>query len=156
MSIRYKKKKEGSNSDHYTFYCAQYEKEIAKKRLTDNVNKQRARLTMDRFDCRGYLHVSVPQENAEEVRIKLAHCEAHLRYVNIEIDAAMKKRVEELKDLPPYAVSTFTYGMARYQPHYRSGTKSSSSSLALRSHRSRFKHYGHVYMRTHGGWILTH
>lgn len=102
MSIRYKKKKEGSNFDHYTFYCAQYEKEITKKHLTDNINKQRARLTMDRFDCNGYLHVSIPCENAEEVRVKLTHCEAHIHYVNIEIDGALKTRVEELKDLPPY------------------------------------------------------
>ena len=104
--IRYKKKKEGSDFDHYTFYCAQYEKEITKKHLTDNVNKQRARLTMDRFDCEGYLHVSIPQESAEEVRIKLTHCEAHIHYVNIEIDGALKMRIEELKDLPPYTVST--------------------------------------------------
>jgi len=104
---RYKKKKKGSDFDCYSFYCAQNEKEITKKYLTDDISKRRARLTMDRFDCQGYLHISVPRESAEEVRVKLSHHQAHIRYVDIEIDEPIKKCVEELKDLPPQAVSAF-------------------------------------------------
>ncbi|KAJ7605827.1 hypothetical protein DFH06DRAFT_943878, partial [Mycena polygramma] len=98
----YKKKTEGrsSTASTYTFFCAQNENEVTKTRLTEDVQKRRARMKMDRFPCNGYLHVTVDPHNPAAVRLRAQHHRVHCQYIDISLPDEIKKLVEEMKDQP--------------------------------------------------------
>ncbi|KAJ7230420.1 hypothetical protein GGX14DRAFT_553901 [Mycena pura] len=85
----YKLSKPSAASDSvrmYSFYCAQNEDEVKKSQVNDDPRKRRARMKMSCFPCKGYLHITVDDENLElPLRLKLKHHLSHLHYVNISI-----------------------------------------------------------------------
>ncbi|KAJ7619945.1 hypothetical protein DFH06DRAFT_1341777 [Mycena polygramma] len=82
------------------FFCSQNENEVTKTRLTEDVQKRRARMKMKRFPCNGYLHVTVDPHNPAAVRLRAQHHRVHCKYVDISLPDETKKLVEEMKDQP--------------------------------------------------------
>lgn len=83
----YKKKTASKNSDHvkvYTYYCAQLEGEQTKQRLHEDGAKRRARTTMDRYKCYGWLHITLDDRNLSSSTIRITHHQSHHPYTDIE------------------------------------------------------------------------
>ena len=89
----------------YTFYCAQLKGEQTKHKLTDNTSKRRARMTMDWYQCDGWLHVTVDESDLSMVCIRITHYRWHHPYTDISISDNIAKEIEKLKDLPAAKVS---------------------------------------------------
>ncbi|KAF8871937.1 hypothetical protein CPB84DRAFT_1691780 [Gymnopilus junonius] len=94
----YKKCEKSQTSDlirTFTFYCAQVKREEAKPKLNLDIRKCRARMTMDHFDCNGYLHITMA-EDITFARIRITHHCLHFPYVDIsmtdEVDAIIKEQ----------------------------------------------------------------
>ena len=89
----------------YTFYCAQLEGEQTKHKLTDNTRKRCARMTMDQYQCDGWLHVTVNESDLSIVCIYITHYCWHHPYMDISILDDIAEEIEKLKDLPAAKVS---------------------------------------------------
>ncbi|KAG6907485.1 hypothetical protein DXG01_008775 [Tephrocybe rancida] len=99
----YKKKrisKTNASATVYTYFCAQIKGEETKKRLTEDKSKRRARMCMERFDCDGWLHITVDTDDLTTICICIAHYKCHTPYTSISIPDDVKKLIEEMKDLP--------------------------------------------------------
>ncbi|KAJ7453244.1 hypothetical protein B0H11DRAFT_1741318, partial [Mycena galericulata] len=99
----YKKLKRSTSTETvatYTFFCAQNDKEVTKTRLVDNEHKRRARMKMDRFPCKGYLHVTVDSASRETVLLRVHHHRAHCHYVDISLNDEITKLVEDMRNQP--------------------------------------------------------
>ncbi|KAJ7800075.1 hypothetical protein B0H14DRAFT_2245354, partial [Mycena olivaceomarginata] len=98
------KKKSSSKADKstvtYTFYCAQLKGEESKHTLADDPKKRRARMKMDRFECDGWLHITVNDNNLQLATVRMTHHRCHTPYVDISIPQEVKQMVESMKHLP--------------------------------------------------------
>ncbi|KAF8991912.1 hypothetical protein BDZ89DRAFT_973611 [Hymenopellis radicata] len=56
---------------------------------------------MDRFECSGWLRVTVNNDNASIARIRLTHHHAHTPYLDINLGPKEKSLIDELKHLAP-------------------------------------------------------
>lgn len=84
-SISFKKKQKSRGNESvavYTFYCAQLSGEQTKHKLNEDTRKQRARMTMERFDCDGWMHITLDDED-----------------LDISILPEIAQEIERLKDL---------------------------------------------------------
>lgn len=106
---RYKKSKRGvtdASTTTYSYYCAQNEDEVQKPHLHDDPTKQRARMKMDRFPCKGMLSLTVKNDDLDvPIRLKIRHHEVHLHYVDISIKQDIKEVVEKMRNEPVTNVS---------------------------------------------------
>ncbi|KAF8158821.1 hypothetical protein BJ912DRAFT_830518, partial [Pholiota molesta] len=76
----YKKCKKSKTSDAiktYTFFCAQLRGEETKQKLHENPTKRRARMSMDRFNCNGWLKITMTDGNSSLAGITITHHRAH-------------------------------------------------------------------------------
>lgn len=104
----YKKQKLAAESDQIitsTFYCAQLKGEETKPTLNENLAKRRARMTMDRFNCDGWLHVTTDQRDLTCIMIHITHHRCHVPYTDICLTPAIMELVESLKTLSAAKVS---------------------------------------------------
>ena len=83
----------------YRFFCAQLNGQETKTQLVDDHEKCRICLKMDRFNCYGWLHITMQDSNLKIAKIQLSHHEPHCHYVNIALDDKVKRLVKELKNL---------------------------------------------------------
>lgn len=83
----------------YTYYCAQLEGEQTKHKLNEDKNKQRARMTMDRYNCYGWLNISVDDDDLSFANIRITHHLSHHPYTDISITPEVEEIVEKLQDL---------------------------------------------------------
>ncbi|KAJ7747613.1 hypothetical protein DFH07DRAFT_747615, partial [Mycena maculata] len=82
----------------YTYYCAQNEKKVQRPHLNDDPSKQRARLKMDRCPCGGSLQITMKDDDLSRLlRLKLAHHQPHIPYVDIAIPKPVKDLVQQSK-----------------------------------------------------------
>lgn len=99
----YKKRHISRTSDtikSFTFHCAQIRGEETKQKLTGDLNKRRAQMTMDRFTCNGWLHVTMKDGDQQTAGMCVMHHRSHCPYVDISIDEKVATIVEEMKNLP--------------------------------------------------------
>ncbi|KAJ7691508.1 hypothetical protein B0H14DRAFT_2184980, partial [Mycena olivaceomarginata] len=75
------KKKTSSKADRstttYTFYCAQLKPKESRHSLVDNPQKRRARMKMDCFECDGWLHITVNDNDLRISTVRMAHHRCH-------------------------------------------------------------------------------
>jgi hypothetical protein len=88
----------------YTFYCAQLAGEQTKQKRTET-GKRRARMTMDRYKCGGWLILTINENELASVGIRLTHHRQHPPYTDISILEDIVKEIERLKDLTAAKVS---------------------------------------------------
>jgi hypothetical protein len=91
-------KKRSQSSTTYTFYCAQFEGEQTKKKLTET-GKRRARMTMDRYKCSGWLFVTLNSDDLMTAGMRITHYRCHPPYTDISISDDIADDIERLKDL---------------------------------------------------------
>src|SRR3954453_10999452 len=65
----YKKRQKNT----YIFYCAQIEGEETLNKKVEDEAKRRARMKMDRFGCRGWLRITVDNNDLQTVKVWLTH-----------------------------------------------------------------------------------
>jgi hypothetical protein len=102
MSISFKKKQKSRGNESvavYTFYCAQLSGEQTKHKLNEDTSKRRARMTMERFNCDGWMHITLDDENLETAVIRMTHYQCHHPYLDISILPEIAQEIERLKDL---------------------------------------------------------
>ncbi|KAF8230921.1 hypothetical protein L208DRAFT_1102684, partial [Tricholoma matsutake] len=106
--FNYKKKQVSKTCDGitmYSFYCAQLKGEQTKHKLTDDTRKRCARMTMDRYQCDGWLHVTVNESDLSTVCVCITHYHWHHPYTDISISDNIAEEIEKLKDLPAAKVN---------------------------------------------------
>lgn len=84
----------------FTFYCAQLEGEQSKNALVEDKKKRRARMTMERYDCNGWLHVTVDEDNLSIIGLRITHHQPHHPYTDISIPEDIVHLVEKMKNSP--------------------------------------------------------
>ena len=89
----------------YTFYCAQLKGEQTKHKLTDDTSKQHVRMTMDWYQCDGWLYITVDKSDLSMVCVCITHYCWHHPYTDISISDNIAKEIKKLKDLPAAKVS---------------------------------------------------
>ncbi|KAJ7205813.1 hypothetical protein GGX14DRAFT_367714, partial [Mycena pura] len=90
------------------YYCAQNDHEVKKPKLHDDPRKRRARMTMSRFPCEGYLQITVDDNDLElPLRLKLKHNQSHLHYVDISVSKSIRDLVDGMKHESAANVSPF-------------------------------------------------
>ncbi|KAJ7923296.1 hypothetical protein B0H13DRAFT_1517384, partial [Mycena leptocephala] len=103
------KKKTSSKADRstttYTFYCAQLKAKESRHSLVDNLQKRRAWMKMDCFECDGWLHITVNNNDLRIATVQMAHHRCHTPYVDISIPKEVKQTDESTKHLPTSKVS---------------------------------------------------
>lgn len=99
------KSRTSSAIQKYTFYCAQVRGEEAKVRLHDEPEKRRARTTMDRFECNGYLHVTLDDNDLSIAGIKITHHRSHCAYIDISMTDKVESIIKEMINVPASKVS---------------------------------------------------
>ena len=88
----------------YTFYYAQLAGKQTKQKCTET-GKRRARMTMDRYKCGGWLILTINENELVSVGIRLMHHWQHPPYTDISISEDIVKEIERLKDLTAAKVS---------------------------------------------------
>ncbi|KAJ7580771.1 hypothetical protein C8J56DRAFT_743222, partial [Mycena floridula] len=103
MTRRYRntEKRTSGNASTYVFFCAQLKGQETKQRLVDDPQKRRSRLMMERFDCNGWLRITMTDNDSTTARVDFSHHDAHDCYVNISLGATEKAMVSDMKNLPP-------------------------------------------------------
>jgi len=99
----YKKVETSRTSDSiktFTFFCAQLEGEQTKQRLTEDLQKRRARMNMDRYNCEGWLRVTMTDDDGDVAGVRISHHRSHCPYLDISIPKEVDKIIEEMKDYP--------------------------------------------------------
>jgi hypothetical protein len=91
----------------YTFYCAQLHGEQTKKKLAET-GKRRARMTMDRYKCSGWLFVTLNENELTTACMCITHYRCHPPYTDISISDSIAKEIEGLKDMTAAKVSLIT------------------------------------------------
>lgn len=91
-------KKRNHSATTYTFYCAQFEGEQTKKKLTET-GKRRARMTMDRYKCSGWLFITLNNDDLIMAGVRITHYRCHPPYTDISISDDVVDDIERLKDL---------------------------------------------------------
>jgi hypothetical protein len=97
----YKKKRISPTSDNIvasTFYCAQLKGEETKTKVIEDRSKRRARMTMERFACNGWLHVTTNNEDLKIVNIRITHHQCHIPYTDISMSDDIAELVRSMKD----------------------------------------------------------
>ncbi|KAJ7575316.1 hypothetical protein C8J56DRAFT_750326, partial [Mycena floridula] len=109
MTRRYRntEKRTSGNASTYVFFCAQLKGQETKQRLVDDPQKRRSRLMMERFDCNGWLRITMTDNDSTTARVDFSHHDAHDCYVNISLGATEKAMVSDMKNLPPSKVCLF-------------------------------------------------
>ena len=55
---------------------------------------------MERYNCSGWLHITVDEDNRGVVGLRITHHQSHHPYTDISIPEDVKSIVEEMKNLP--------------------------------------------------------
>ncbi|EJD33290.1 hypothetical protein AURDEDRAFT_77094, partial [Auricularia subglabra TFB-10046 SS5] len=79
------------------YTCSQNSKRQAKPQKHADPTKQRDKISLDTFDCRGWLHITV-SDTIGTVLVKLTHCEDHVHYECIDIPQDVRQLVENCGD----------------------------------------------------------
>ncbi|KAE9401188.1 hypothetical protein BT96DRAFT_791205, partial [Gymnopus androsaceus JB14] len=101
--FRYKTvRKDTTNPEIQTFqfYCAQYTAEQSKPKLHEDPRKHRARDKMDRYDCGGYLRITMQEGYLRDARIHFSH-HTHTPYVSISITPEQLQTIREMRNQSP-------------------------------------------------------
>ncbi|KDR82282.1 hypothetical protein GALMADRAFT_115207, partial [Galerina marginata CBS 339.88] len=90
----------------YTFFCSQLRGEETKQKLNEDPKKRRARMTMDRFDCNGWLRITMTDGYPNLAGIKITHHRTHCQYVDISLTDKVSAIIQAMVDMPASKVST--------------------------------------------------
>ncbi|KAK0433372.1 hypothetical protein EV421DRAFT_1439924 [Armillaria borealis] len=85
----------------YKFFCAQLKGQETKTRLVDDPEKRRARMSMNRFRCDGWLRITMAPGDPTLARIKIKHCNAHCKCVSLALSQGDRDMVRRMKNMPP-------------------------------------------------------
>lgn len=91
-------------SARYMYHCAQVETRQQKSKKGTTEGKPRDKDHMDRFECDGWLHITV-FDDSNIALVKYKHKEDHIHYWSIEVPLDVKEYVENNPDLNPTQVS---------------------------------------------------
>ncbi|TDL14782.1 hypothetical protein BD410DRAFT_680055, partial [Rickenella mellea] len=96
----YKKAEESKSTNRatvYTFYCAQLSGENTKSKAKN----ERLRGKMTRYDCEGWLRVTVSDDMPDTVRVRIRHHSAHGKYTDIAIPDNIKELISQMSNSVP-------------------------------------------------------
>jgi hypothetical protein len=91
------------------YTCAQNACTQNKSQKSADASKQRDKLRMRSFDCKGWL-VMLVAEGSDEITVKLSHKEAHVPYCSVGIPDDVKRFVDANAQLSMTAVSSCPFG----------------------------------------------
>ncbi|KAF8220900.1 hypothetical protein L208DRAFT_1331139 [Tricholoma matsutake] len=80
MSISFKKKQKSCGNESvavYTFCCAQLNGEQTKHRLKEDTRKRCAHMTMEHFNCDGWIHITLDDKDLDVAVICMTHYQCH-------------------------------------------------------------------------------
>lgn len=100
-----KKSRIGAGSTVVSYYCAQLEGEQTKKKVPKDVKKRRGRVYMPRYNCGGWLNITVPDNRTLATRIRMRHDIPHPHYSDISLPKDVQALIEEMKGSTPSDVS---------------------------------------------------
>lgn len=63
-------------------------------------------MTMDRYPCYGWLHISLDEEDLSSATIRITHHRPHHPYTDISITPEVEEIVDKFKSLPAAKVCT--------------------------------------------------
>ncbi|KAF8220867.1 hypothetical protein L208DRAFT_1072551, partial [Tricholoma matsutake] len=82
FNFKKKQKSHGNESVAvYTFYCVQLSGEQTKHKLNEDTRKQHAPMTMEHFDCDGWMHIMLDDKDLEMAVICITHYQCHHPYL---------------------------------------------------------------------------
>lgn len=87
-------KRKRTGATEFLYNCAQSVSRQDGLKTTQPGKKPRTTRRMDRFNCEGYLRITV-DPGSEEMLITMRHEEEHMPYLDIEIPDAWKEYIEE-------------------------------------------------------------
>lgn len=105
------------STDHtasiHRYHCAQSRTtERSSKKVTDK-SKQRDKLAMDHFDCKGALTITVPKGQFSEVDVSIEHHEDHVPYCNVSLPSEVKVTISDSLNRNPTQVRTQSFNLTR-------------------------------------------
>lgn len=78
---------------------------MAKQKLNPDAKKKRARMTMDRFECNGYLRVTMTDRDTSLAGVAITHHRSHCPYVDISVPDKVNSVIQEMINMPASKVS---------------------------------------------------
>lgn len=88
------------NIKTFQFFCAQLADEEGKKHLHKDLQKRRARMSMERFKCKGWLNITISAMNLCQAGIRLTH-HGHKPYVSIGLSPEYSKLISDMRNQTP-------------------------------------------------------
>lgn len=101
----YEKSKASDRVKTYVWHCAQLNGQATKNKKIDEPAKRRARMKMDRFNCNGWLRITVNEDDTSIARVRLTHHRCHQPYTDISVPKGIKDIIIEMKDSSAAKVS---------------------------------------------------
>jgi len=96
----------GAGSTVVMYHCAQLKGQQSKRRLHDDNKKRRGRVHMPRYDCGGWMHITVPENRTLTVHVRMRHDIVHPHYLDISLPDEVRALIEKMKSSTPNDVST--------------------------------------------------
>jgi hypothetical protein len=153
-----KKSCAGVGSTVVTYFCAQLEGEERKRRLHEDCKKRRGRVYMPRYPCGGWLHITVPDNRALAVRIRMKHDVAHPHFSDISLPEEVRALIEEMKGSTPSDVRTiFQHQYTSIDIHMRAryGQRYFASGVHVTITKTRSMLTGRTLTSLFGGLLMT-
>ena len=86
-------------------YCAQLEGEERQRKLHEDPTKRRGHVQMPRYNCKGWLYITVPNDRTLPIQVRMTHDEAHPHYTDISLLECVQVLIVEMKSCMPSDVS---------------------------------------------------
>ncbi|KIM85647.1 hypothetical protein PILCRDRAFT_66137, partial [Piloderma croceum F 1598] len=67
--------------------------------------KQRGQVQMPRYNCKGWLYITVPDDRTLPVQVQMTHEEVHPHYTDISLPEHVQDLITEMKSSTPSDVS---------------------------------------------------
>ena len=109
MLISFKKKQKSHGNESvavYTFYCAQLNGEQTKHKLNEDTRKRHRCMTMEHFDCAGWIYITLDDKDLDVAVICMTHYQCHHPYLDISILPEIAQKIKRLKGLSAAKVHT--------------------------------------------------
>jgi hypothetical protein len=84
-------------SDTFQYICAQRQESQRKQKLTEDIENQRDRAYMQRFNCAGELRITVHSHDPKYIRVVLVHEIHHIPYCDISLPEEVKAIIRDQK-----------------------------------------------------------
>jgi hypothetical protein len=98
----------------YVWHCAQLNGQATKNKKIKKPAKRHVHMKMDRFNCNGWLRITVNNDDTSILRVWLTHHQCHQPYTDISIPKSIKDIITEMKDSSAVKVSLGILFMTSY------------------------------------------